>query len=352
MQARNIKSLFFTLLLLVIVGIGLYVLFTYKTGTTNKTKPASLQTVTTRKLTLQNLPKTITSYGSVISPTMITVSAETAGTITSLNFEPGEHVSQGQILFTITPSTTSAPIEQLAAKVQLSRQIYTRTLKQASMAHGGVSEIDLLKNKIQYQQDLAQYQQAIENYHATAPIDGVITDTNYAEGDFVVEGTTIAHLINPNNIQLRFQVPSEYAGKIKPGQQVTFTPVNSTHKITATIHYVSPMVNANSVDFTVRARFDNVHSGLLAHTFGEVSLSIKSTSKNLALPQNLVQSDTQGFFVFLYQHGKVFKQYFSAGSVTKNGFIIAKSGLKPGALLITTSPYLLKEGEKVKVAQK
>ncbi|MBY0545100.1 MAG: efflux transporter periplasmic adaptor subunit, partial [Gammaproteobacteria bacterium] len=66
--------------------------------------------------------------------------------------------------------------------------------------------------------------------------------------------------------------------------------------------------------------------------------------------QELVQSDSQGFFVYLLKDKKVFKQYFQAGELLKSGLIEIKSGLSKGDLLITSNPNLLHDGQAVETS--
>ena len=69
------------------------------------------------------------------------------------------------------------------------------------------------------------------------------------------------------------------------------------------------------------------------------------------MPQNLVQTDAQGFFVFLLQKHKVAKVYFTPGAVLKTGRIEARMGLTAGQQLITSNPQSLSVGQSVVVAK-
>lgn len=114
--------------------------------------------------------------------------------------------------------------------------------------------------------------------------------------------------------------------------------------------YVAPVNNSSAVGFDLHALLDPTDDLLINH-FGLVMQDINPNYKTLAIQQDFVQTDAAGFYVFLYRDQKVFKQYFAAGEITKDGLITVESGLKVGDELITTNPHLLQEGQMVKVSQ-
>lgn len=315
------------------------------------TKPAiPTPTVTTKALQYQVIPQSVMTYGQTVSPKSTSVRAQSDGELTGLFFTPGEAVKKGQLLFTLKTSSSDSQLKQLQAQMQLSKQIYKRTQDMARRAAGSVSTVDLLKAKLQYQQDLARYQQAQDIYNIRAPIDGVVSDTDYAKGDYVQSGTDLVQVIDMQSLQLRYQLPSRYAKQVRKGQVVVFTPTDSTHTYRASVTYVAPLLNSDAADFTVRANFiDNAK--LMVNRFGRIKQYINQHYRTLAVPQNLVQSDSQGFYVFLLKDNKVHQQYFNAGEVTKSGMVEVKAGLPFGAVLITTNPHSLQAGQKVKVAK-
>jgi hypothetical protein len=71
----------------------------------------------------------------------------------------------------------------------------------------------------------------------------------------------------------------------------------------------------------------------------------------LAVPQALVQSDSQGFYVYVLSNNKVQQQYFTAGEVTASGLIEVKSGLSAGTEIISSNLNSLSVGQTVVVTQ-
>ncbi|MSP53118.1 MAG: efflux RND transporter periplasmic adaptor subunit [Gammaproteobacteria bacterium] len=346
---RIVKKSIWIILCIVLVLLITYFVLLRKKPTVVATLP-TVQTVTVERLAPHVIPQTVSSYGQTISPLSMTVKTQADGLLTSLNFMPGKMVKKGQLLATLKTSDSGTQLKKLRAQMQLSKQVYLRTQRLMNMKSAAVSTIDLLKAKLQYEQDLAQYQQAEAIYKITAPIDGVVSDTTLAVGGYVSAGTSLVDVVNLQSLQVRYQIPSHYAQLIKLGQQVTFTPTNNNQQTyTATVSYVAPLLDQDAAGVTLRADF--VHpTGLLANRFGQVVQTINANYSTLVVPQMLVQSDAQGFYVYLYKDKKVFKQYFMAGMVTQLGLMEVASGLTAGDQLITTNPHSLKEGQNVQVS--
>jgi RND family efflux transporter MFP subunit len=340
-----------TLALVVVIlciVIALVIFYLPKPATSKPALP--VPSVTVQALQYHMIPQTVVAYGQTVSPKSTAIKTQADGTLTGLYFTPGAMVKKGQLLFTLKTSNSESQLKRLKAQMQLSKQIYLRTKNMEHKVSGSVATVDLIKAKLQYQQDLASYQQAKTIYNIRAPISGVITDTDYAKGDVVNAATELATIIDMQSLQLRYQLPGRYIQQVKKNQLVEFTPSYSKRTYKAQVSYVAPLINSNVADFTVRANFTEP-TNLAMNQFGEVKQFINQQYRTIAIKQELVQSDSQGFYVFVLKNSKVEKQYFDAGIVTKSGLIEVQSGLAIGTELITTNPHLIQAGQKVKVAK-
>lgn len=348
MRVSAKRMLLVVLSIIIIVGI-IYAIFYRAKPQAQSAKP-DIQAVSVSALSYHVIPKTVMSYGQTVSPISAVVKAQTDGLIVSLDFTPGQAVKKGQLLLTLNSSDSALQLKKLAAQMQLSEQIYLRNKRLSELSPGNVSTVDVLTAKLQYEQDLAQYQQAQAMYHVSSPIDGVVTDTAVAVGDYVNATDTLVTVVAPHSLQVLYQLPSRYASSVKIGQAVLFKPSSAAQSYSAKVVYIAPLIDDNAAGIILRADFTNA-TGLLINRFGRVTEVLDEHYKTLAVPQTLVQSDAQGFYVYLFKDHKVFKQYFDAGEVTASGFIEVRSGLEPKEILITSDPHILKEGQVVKAAQ-
>ena len=125
-------------------------------------------------------------------------------------------------------------------------------------------------------------------------------------------------------------------------------PNGSTNQYQAKVSYVAPQLDATSGMVTVHATFLNT-SSLQSNMFGQVVQVLNSNHKILAVPQSLVRTDEQGFYVYVVELAKVAKQYVQVGSVNQQGYIEITKGLKLGMPIIISSADNLSVGQSVKV---
>ncbi|MDX9689407.1 MAG: HlyD family efflux transporter periplasmic adaptor subunit [Proteobacteria bacterium] len=80
---------------------------------------------------------------------------------------------------------------------------------------------------------------ALEQKQIKAPTEGLVFDTLYKKGEYIPAGQAVISLLPPENIKVRFFVPSPDIEAIKIGQNVTLE-TTQQKKSTAKIVYVSP----------------------------------------------------------------------------------------------------------------
>ena len=97
--------------------------------------------------------------------------------------------------------------------------------------------------KNSYGQSLAKYQQSMSIHNIKAPMSGVITDTSFAVGQVISPQDILANLVNPDNLVVRYQLPSQFFGKAKLGQLIVFQPTDSPSDFPGQVTYVSPQIN-------------------------------------------------------------------------------------------------------------
>ncbi len=359
---------FFTLLVLLILLGGAYF---YTKNFSQKTTPPNtldlIQTVTISPLVNTTLPLTIQTFGQIVSNTSVSINSESSGIITAINFKPGQKVKKGDALFTLKSNDTSAQLDQLAAALSIAKQRYERNQALLKLSQEAISQIDFLQSKSDYEQALAQYQEAQAIHTIISPIDGIISDTDLSIGDFVNTGDLLAQVISPENLQIKYQLPSEHLNQIKLGQKIIFYPEgfnqNSDQNnifYSGSVSYISPSLSAGDYEITLRADLNNSqnpqNSPPLLNTFGQIVQTLDPAHQVIAIPQTLAQTDSQGFYVFIAVPNKtknkiytVSQHYFIPGQITKTGLIEARSGLTLGMDLITSNPSSLTPGETIQI---
>jgi HlyD family secretion protein len=89
---------------------------------------------------------------------------------------------------------------------------------------------------------LATAQWRAEQKKIQAPRQGLVFDTLYREGEWVLAGNPVVQLLPPENYEVRFFVPESTVGGLKPGQRVTVQCDGCSANVSAVITFVSPQV--------------------------------------------------------------------------------------------------------------
>jgi HlyD family secretion protein len=86
---------------------------------------------------------------------------------------------------------------------------------------------------------LEQSQWRLAQKAVTAPVNALVFDTLYVQGEFIPAGNPVVSLLPPGNIKLRFFVPETRLGEIKLEQKITATCDGCPATISAVISYIS-----------------------------------------------------------------------------------------------------------------
>jgi len=86
---------------------------------------------------------------------------------------------------------------------------------------------------------LAQAEWKLAQKAVKAPLDGLITETLFSQGEWVPAGSPVISLLPPQNIKVRFFVPETAVGALRAGQAVSVTCDGCKDRLAAKISYIS-----------------------------------------------------------------------------------------------------------------
>lgn len=79
----------------------------------------------------------------------------------------------------------------------------------------------------------------LQQKQQASPVEGVVHDTLYRQGEFVTAANPVVSLLPPQNIKVRFFVPQEKLPSLKTGSSVQVTLDGSDKVYSATVNYIS-----------------------------------------------------------------------------------------------------------------
>ncbi len=305
----------------------------------------------------KNINQTISAPGEVVNDlyntTLLTTQIDSK--VLKRKVVLGQHVKEGDVIAVLYSLDIATAQNQL--KVALSEWLRVRKLGKQSVgakrfinAKAEVEKNKLLLMAYGFNQQLTEQFILGKNnfksgeYPVIAPHDGVILEDNFQSGQFLSAGSTIALLVDEDNVWVEALLAPEIGQRIPVG---TKAKVIIGHKT----FFASVIHDSHAIDETTRTRKIRLsikntghllHAGHFARVFLELPLNLKGKNdKVILLPETALMRSSDGdWTVFIEQEPGVFKQEEVDLENTINGMHRIK-GVKPGQRVAIKGAFFL-----------
>lgn len=278
----------------------------------------------------------ITYTGVIEASATVELRARVQGFLQSVNFEPGQRVNAGDLLFVIDKREFQAAVESAEATIQSLKAQLLGAENDAKMARDLADqkagpEIDAIikaarRDSIaaeisRAEADLVEAKLNLEYCDITAPASGRITRNLVDPGNLVGRGepTLLARIVQSSPCYVSVDVSEsdvlavrrelERTGELRslePGQigPSEWRPCElalmdqDEFAIQGRVDYVEPELNAETGTLRVRARFENADETLLAGYFARVRFPMSSNAAIL-VPEAALLTDQQGRYAMV-----------------------------------------------------
>lgn len=189
--------------LIVAAGVGWQML------SPGQSSAASATSYTTAEVTRMDVSSSITGSGTLEAADSYSVTTLIEGSILTADFEEGDEVEEGTILYTIDSSDASNSLEQAEISLNQAQRSYN--------------------NQLESQEDLT----------ITAPVAGQVYSIDVEVGDDVTAGETVATIRDSQTMSLEVSFPADDASSFYVGQSATVTLDSTFETLTGTISKIS-----------------------------------------------------------------------------------------------------------------
>ena len=189
--------------LVVAAGVGWQML------SPGQSSAASATSYTTAEVTRMDVSSSITGSGTLEAADSYSVTTLIEGSILTADFEEGDEVEEGTILYTIDSSDASNSLEQAEISLNQAQRSYN--------------------NQLESQEDLT----------ITAPVSGQVYSIDVEVGDDVAAGETVATIRDSQTMSLKVSFPADAAASFYVGQSATVTLDSTFETLTGTISKIS-----------------------------------------------------------------------------------------------------------------
>ncbi len=323
-------------------------------------RPVMVETVTAAVVQKQSWESSLTSVGSLVAVQGVMVSAEMAGKVVQIAFEPGVMVQAGDLLVQQDIAAESAQLRSAEATVALTKLNLERSRKLLAQKTTPQSEND--NADAQYKQAVAQadnIRAVIAKKTIRAPFSGVLGIRLINLGQILTAGDAIVSLQALDPVFVNFSLPQQQLTKIKTGLTVRVkTDALPDKFLEGAITAVNPQVEAATRNIMVQGTIQNPELLLRPGMFVTVTLVLPEQLVVLAIPATGVLNAPYSDSVFIVEKapdnstaagGTVVRQQFVRLGVRQGDFVTVNAGLKQGDMIVSTGAFKLRNGQAVAV---
>ena len=269
----------------------------------------------------RTVTRTIESSGRISLPPngMHTLHSTSEGYVGTFHLIPGDAVSRGALLFTVshpgivekqrllleTAAERDLARKDLSRKEELIRSNATSAVAfEEASARAGIlearyqglrAELELRGVDVKALLDKGEFQSEIR---ILSPVRGIIDEIYVHPGQMVSPNDPLVSIVNRSNMHIELQVLARHAADIKPGQKVTFTLPGQQDRLTAKVIQVNAQLNPDTETLNVHADPENHNlPGLIPGMFVRAQVELDNIPVT-GLPEEAVVQQDGIYYVY------------------------------------------------------
>jgi membrane fusion protein, multidrug efflux system len=372
------KRLVLIALLVVAVACGYFFrdVFFGASNETRSARPAPAQLVVADVATQSPTPILVTAIGTVQSIATVMIKSRVDGEIAKVNFEEGQEVKEGDILFTLDDRALRAQVQQAEANLERDRAQFERNQlevkRQTELAGRGVASAQKLEDvktsvavseaTVRASEATAENARVNLNYTSIrAPITGRTGSVALKRGN-VVKAVDTAPTVMPlvtitqlRPIYVAFTVPEQYLAGLRgamtagPVPVVATVPSQPQSPTTGTLTFIDNQVDSATGTISLKAKYPNEDDRLWPGQFVNVTLTLGMQENAVAVPSGAIQVGPNGPYVFVIRPDSTVELRLVKPDRVVGGKTVVAEGMAAGERVVVDGQLRLGNGTRVSV---
>ncbi|MDJ0784418.1 MAG: efflux RND transporter periplasmic adaptor subunit [Desulfosarcinaceae bacterium] len=319
------------------------------------------QAVTVAAVNTTTWESTLQAVGSLTAVQGVMVTAELAGQVERIAFEPGARVSAGDLLIQQDIAVETAQLRSAESDADLALKNLERARK--LVEEQVIPRADFDERQSRYDRAVAQVdliRATIANKTIRAPFEGRLGIRHVNLGEVLESGQPIVSLQSLDPIYVDFQLPQQQVGRLRPGLTVRVSvEAIEEQAFEGRVTAINPEVDSRSRNITVQATIANPDERLRPGMFATVDLILPEQQSVLIIPATAVAYAPYSDSVFVVESGEsgtegdaaamVLRQQFVRLGEQRGDFVAVLQGLEAGEQVVSTGVFKLRNGQNVVV---
>jgi len=318
--------------------------------------------VNVEEVKYSKITESVDVSGEVAAENLASLSFQTAGEVTEVNFKEGDFVKKGSIIAKLDTrllyynyQSAQATLRSAQASLdsvydQLQGHAEDETFAQRSTR----TAAETAKDSAYWA--FAAASKNLEGAYIKAPFDGILTQvpTNISPGSIVsIPSTAVFQVVSPETTYFRCGVNETEINKIEKGLpaeiEIDAYP-DETFRGEITGHnFSSATTTTGGTVYVVRVSLpENQSLKFKPGMSGDVNIVISEKDNVPVVPITSVMEEESGSYIWIVENGKAKKRNVETGISSANEIEIL-SGLEVGENVVTRPPVKIDEGSKLKI---
>ena len=303
-----------------------------------------------------SLPRTVTAWGSMLSPPSATqvISARTSEAVGAIHVRAGEEVPAGAPLLQLVPDAQTAASYSVAqSALRDAEQALARTRDMLAQHLATAQQLDAARkarSDAQAALDALKAQGAAGASTVRAPFHAIVTKVSVTRGALVAAGAALLEIAKAEDLTLRVNVTPPQARLVAPGNRVQVASLDGLHRVVGKVARrgasVDPGTGLVPIDITVPA------NPLFAGENAQAEIAVGQI-EGYVVPHAAILVNPEGKpYVVQVESGRARRVAVEVLGAQADENVVRGTALKADQPLVLSGNYQLDDGMAVRLGGK
>lgn len=300
-------------------------------------------------LAMQSFTEQADLLGELQAENSVLVRSEVPGIVEAIEFEEGQAVEQGRVLFRMRDREAAARLREADAEFALAVEDHARTTKLESRNAAAAAQLDKTRATLEVARARADLRRVeLDRTLIKAPFAGRLGARLVSPGARIKADDGLVRLDAMDPLALVFSIPEVVLPLAKIGAEFSLdVAAFPGRRWPGVIRFIAPNVDSASRRILIKGRVPNADGILLPGMFARVQASLGERAA-LLIPDEALVSDADGSYVWrIGADDKAERVQIEIGS-REPGRVEVRSGLRDGDRIVVAGTHKVHAGVKVK----
>ncbi|MEX2496351.1 MAG: efflux RND transporter periplasmic adaptor subunit [Woeseia sp.] len=275
----------------------------------------------------------------------IAVHPAASGEVVAVNFEPGQPVSEGDVLIVLDRRDEKLAVELARLRLEDARRLYERYQRSGDSGAVLPTTLDAARTAVESARiELARAEIALDYRTIEAPFSGFVGITDIDPGDRVSPDTMITTLDDRSALLVTFEVPELFISEIQVGDEVAVATWQSGDRTAnGMLVDIGSRIDPATRRFVARAWVENESDRLRPGMSFKVAMTLEGTPYPV-IPETGVQWGADGAYIWSVAERRAHRVPVMIVQRQKGRILVESDDLQEGELIVVEGVQRLREG--------